>query len=105
MEYRCDGDYVALTVTELTRFAYPLENPRVAGEKYGFVPYADTDVLDSAENPPSVSPMESGIRHHNAAETDARDAGESVEKELAYRAVLENCTMEIHGRADSIAFD
>lgn len=105
MEYRCDGDYIALTVTELAKFAYPLENPRVAGEKYGFVPYADAETPDASEIPPSASPVEAGIRYHNAAETDARDAGESAEKELAYRAVLEDCTMEIHGRADSIAFD
>lgn len=105
MEYHCDGDYVTLTVTELARFAYPLENPRVAGEKYGFVPYADAETLDDAEYLPSASPVESGKRYHNAAETDARDAGESVEKELAYRTVLGNCTVQIHGRADSIAFD
>ncbi len=105
MEYRCDGDYVALTVTELARFAYPLENPRTAGEKYGFVPYADTDTMEDTENQPSANPIESGVRHHNVAETDAQGTGEITEKELAYRAVLGDCTIEIHGRADSIAFD
>ena len=105
MEYRSDGDFLSLTVTELARYAYPLENPRSAGEKYGFVPYADTETLAAHNDYSDSTPLTDGIRHHNQSETDDADSGAMVEKDLAYRAVFEDCTMEIHGRADSISFD
>ena len=105
MEYRADGDFLSLSVTELARYAYPLENPRSAGEKYGFVPFADTKSLPTEHALPDATPNADGIRHHNQSETDARDDGAAVEFDLAYRAVFDDCTMEVHGRADSIAFD
>lgn len=107
MEYHSDGDYLSLSVTELARYAYPLDNPRTAAEKYGFVPFADTEALetDPGDGTGAISPIEGGKIHHHQSETDAKDNGDMVERELAYRTVFEDCTLEIHGRADSVSFN
>lgn len=108
-----------ITVTELSRFAYPRENPALLTKKFGF--QKETSSPSALGEEPSVSPREGGILAHSAYETDAGLSRASTDGALfdnlapipgiAREVPLEmtvpcgSLTVSVRGTADIVSFD
>ncbi len=115
MRYENETGRIIVAVTDLARYAYQRENPRLLSERYGFVRLAENgefpDPFGVDPGPDdgefsAASPIERGTELHHVLETDAALLEDArTEVPLSRTVQRDELLISVEGYADSISFD